>query len=84
MAIPYDNGTIFGTKPNKIALVEVPEGTMLRKSTAGEQVWKRSHDNMNDLIQRGGGIQYEILDFNNLPSQQEWFKELGNIEELFR
>jgi hypothetical protein len=84
LAIPYDNGTVFGTIPSKITIVEVPEGTMLRKTIAGEQNWGRSYDNLDNLIQKGGGTQYEILNFNNLPSQQEWFKEVGSINELFK
>jgi hypothetical protein len=64
------------SKPNKIALVEVPAGTKLRKSTAGPQVWN------NGLKQNGGAIQYEIKGINmrSNPSCNDWFKPLFETE----
>jgi hypothetical protein len=87
LAIPFDKGTVFGTKPSKIALVEVPKGTNLRKSFAGGQIWKRNYDGLEDLVQKGGGIQYEILNINfkNIPpTVKSWFAEVGDISEMFK
>jgi hypothetical protein len=61
-------------RPLKIALVEVPAGSTLRKSTAGAQKWN------NGLKQSGGGIQYEIQG----TYSKDWFQELSNIEDFFK
>ncbi|MGB4774143.1 MAG: hypothetical protein WBP45_03140 [Daejeonella sp.] len=60
-------------RPSKIALVEVPAGSILRKSTAGAQEWA------NGLKQTGGGIQYEVT-----KPQESWFQNLSNIEDFFK
>jgi hypothetical protein len=44
----------LSNRPTKIAIVEVPEGTILRKSTVGPQEWTQGE------ILQGGGIQYEL------------------------
>ncbi|NOU17148.1 MAG: hypothetical protein HOO91_06270 [Bacteroidales bacterium] len=75
LAIPY--GGAFGNKPTKIALVEVPAGGQLRKSVAGEQEWKLPNGNI--LKQTGGGIQYELKNYND-----NMFQPLGDINELFK
>jgi hypothetical protein len=63
------------SRPTKIALVEVPEGTILRKSIVGEQEWIQG----NKL--QGGGIQYELK--TNISNNQ--FQELFNndINDFF-
>jgi hypothetical protein len=60
-------------RPTKIAIVEVPEGTMLRKSIAGEQEW------VQGKVLQGGGTQYEIFNRDN-----DWFQPLGSMNELFK
>ena len=58
------------SKPTKIALIEVPAGTNLRKSVAGPQMWS------NGLKQDGGATQYEIMG----TLQEDWFKPLFETE----
>ncbi|WP_158522853.1 fibronectin type III domain-containing protein [Geofilum rhodophaeum] len=78
LAIPYSGG--FGEKPTKVALVEVPKGTIIRKSTAGFQEW--SHVSPA-LIQEGGAIQYQIVGFDSgNPMYDAWFKPVGEFERL--
>ena len=74
LAIPY--GGVFGNKPTKIGLVEVPITGKLRKSIAGPQEWKLP---TSIIKQNGGGVQYELLNYDN-----GWFKPLGDINELFK
>ncbi|MDR0833930.1 MAG: hypothetical protein LBN93_07100, partial [Candidatus Symbiothrix sp.] len=63
-------------KPTKIGLVEIPEGTVLRKSVAGPQPWGTKP--------QGGGIQYEIIE----TPKVEWFKPLFKndieVEQFFK
>ena len=61
------------SRPSKIALVEIPDGSTLRKSTAGAQEWA------DGLKQSGGGIQYEVTN-----PQRSWFQELSTIEDFFK
>jgi hypothetical protein len=63
------------SKPTKIGLAELPEGTNLRKSTAGPQNWA------NGTAPQGGGFQYEILSSRN----NNWFKPLfEDINDFFK
>lgn len=60
--------------PAKYALVRVPKGTKLREGTAAK-VW----DNIYKWGQ-GGGKQFEIMDWDKLPSSKEdWFKKGGSL-----
>jgi hypothetical protein len=61
-------------KPTRIAIVEVPSGTGLRKSTAGVQEWP------NGLKQEGGGVQYQIMGVRS----DNWFKDLLEINDFFK
>lgn len=61
-------------KPNKIGLVELPDGVILRKSYAGPQNWS------NGTTPQGGGIQYEIIG----NREDNWFRPLfDNINDFF-
>ena len=68
-------GLALPSKPTKIALVEVPEGTMFRKSIVGEQEW------VQGKILQGGGTQYELLENINIESFQPLF---NNINDFFK
>ena len=63
-------------KPKRIALVELPPTTKLRKSIAGSQEW------LSGLKQVGGGVQYEILTKGNPP--RNWFEDLLDIDEFLK
>jgi hypothetical protein len=62
------------SRPTKIAIVEVPAGTMLRKSIVGEQEW------VQGKVLQGGGIQYEL----KTTVSNEQFKYLFEINVFFK
>ncbi|MDR0833932.1 MAG: hypothetical protein LBN93_07110 [Candidatus Symbiothrix sp.] len=67
-----------GGKPTKVALIEVPANTTLRKSVAGSQKWDLGSGSTLDQI--GGGIQYEIIS----PHKAEWFETVfDDVNKLF-
>ena len=68
-------GLALPSRPTKVALVEVPEGTMLRKTIVGEQEW------VQGKVLKGGGTQYELLENINIESFQPLF---NNINDFFK
>jgi len=63
------------SRPTRIALVEVPEGTIIRKSTAAAQEWTQGQ------VLRGGGAQYELRTTLNRGQFQELY---NNIDDFFK
>jgi hypothetical protein len=61
------------SRPTKIAIVEVPEGTVLRKSIVGEQEW------IQGTKLQGGGIQYELKTNINNNQFQELFNDINDF-----
>ena len=63
------------SRPTKVAIVEVPENTVLRKSIAGQQEWEQGK------ILQGGGTQYELM--QNID--KNCFQSLyDNINDFFK
>ncbi len=70
-----DFGSVM--KPNKMVLVKVPKGSVVRKSVARPQDWAgQGH-------LPGGATQYEILNFD-WQKMENWFKDIGDIIEFFK
>ena len=65
--------TAFPGHPTKIAIIEVPEGTVLRKSIAGTQEWGTKP--------RGGGIQYEL---QTIINKDQFHTLFDNINDFFK
>ncbi|GHV59372.1 hypothetical protein FACS1894182_13390 [Bacteroidia bacterium] len=62
-------------RPTKIAIVEVPEGTILRKSTVGPQEWTQGE------ILQGSGIQYEL---KSTLEDRKFQPVFDNINDFFK
>ncbi|WP_411029861.1 hypothetical protein [Spongiimicrobium sp. 3-5] len=65
------------TEPTRIAIVEVPKSTGLRKSIAGSQEWP------NGLKQIGGAIQFEIRNID-LRTKENWFRPMGDLSDYLQ
>ena len=62
-------------KPDKLLLVKVPPGTIIRKSVARPQDW----GGQGHLS--GGATQYEIINFSK-EEMENFFEDIGDINEF--
>jgi hypothetical protein len=77
-ALPIvESGTGNLLNPTNLSIVKVPKGAIVRKSVARPQDW----GGQGHLP--GGSIQYEIRNFD-YNVMQEWYKDMGNINNFLK